>query len=546
MDIEPLYELMFDNVQDAIFLVDVDHTGDQPTFVFRRINHSYEEKTGILNEEMAGKTPVDLFDAEMGEELNDNYRRCVKEERTLRYVEQLDLPKGSGTWKTKLTPLVKGDRVEAILGVTRDITDDMNRRRDLRFFREAMNQNPDEIYFLDPETAQFTEVIDSVEDMLGYTRQELLNMRAHDVNPNIGEEIDWSKHVEELKNNGPKTVETTHRRKDGSEFPVEIHVKYIEVQGTGRVLATARDITERKEAEERIQSQEAFLTTINDQLPGVTFQFRRDPDGSYSFPYMSKGLYELCGVSNQTAMTDADIVFDALHPDDLDEVVASIEESAEQLKRWRMEARVNHTEYGLHWLRASSVPEQKVDGSVVWSGVMIDVTEEKKNEQALHDQKIRFQTLFDESPIGLTEEDWSGIRTHLEQLDRPSSTDLRDYLEEHPKCVRDAIRKAEIVLANESMVDLVGADDRQQLMDEWERLATEASYECIRDELAGLWNGVRSISSVLKFRRFDGEERHVLRDLRVVPGHEDDWSRVFVSSRDITERKRMEQSLRES
>ena len=138
MDIEALYELMFDNVQDAIFLVDVDHTGDQPTFTYRRINHSYEEKTGIPNEEMAGNTPREQFDAEMAEELNDNYRRCVEEGQTLRYVEQLDLPNGSGTWKTRLTPLVKEDRVEAILGVTRDITEDMNRRRDLIFFREAM------------------------------------------------------------------------------------------------------------------------------------------------------------------------------------------------------------------------------------------------------------------------------------------------------------------------------------------------------------------------------------------------------------------------
>jgi PAS domain S-box-containing protein len=422
----------------------------------------------------------------------------------------------------------------------------MNRKRELKFFREAMNQNPDEVYIIDPETAQFTDVSESVVKMLGYSRKELLSLCVQDVDPNFREEMDWGEFVDELKTGGSKTFESINKRKNGSTFPVEIHADYITVQGTERVIATGRDITERKEAEERIKTQEKFLRTINNQLPGVTYQMKRHPDGSFSFPYMSEGLDELCALASETAMENADKLFEMVHPDDFEALMENINESADQLTRWQQEARFKHPETEMKWLRVSSQPEEMADGSVVWSGVMIDVTEEKLKEQELSTQKIRFQTLFKEAPIGLAEEDWSDVRTFLEQLDKPESEDLRTYLEGNPTLVRDAIQHVDTLLVNESLVKITGAQNQEHLIENSDRLPTEEAFESIRDELIRLWEGASSVSSVMKLRRFDGEQRHVLRDLRIVPGHEEDWSRMFLSCYDITERKRIEESLRES
>lgn len=123
------------------------------------------------------------------------------------------------------------------------------------------------------------------------------------------------------------------------------------------------------------------------QIPGAIYQFRRWPNGTAAFPFVSSGIENLYGVTPEKAMQDAQAVFSRTHPEDLPVVDTSIQHSYETLEPWALEFRVSWGDEGFRWVQASSMPEQLSDGSVLWHGFLGDITERKQLE-SMKDQFI--------------------------------------------------------------------------------------------------------------------------------------------------------------
>jgi PAS domain S-box-containing protein len=88
--------------------------------------------------------------------------------------------------------------------------------------------------------------------VLGYSREELLNLGVTDIDPDFPIER-WSGHWDKLKERGSITFEGRHRTKAGRIFPVEISASYFEFDLQGYNLALVRDITERKRVEDTLR-----------------------------------------------------------------------------------------------------------------------------------------------------------------------------------------------------------------------------------------------------------------------------------------------------
>lgn len=128
-----------------------------------------------------------------------------------------------------------------------EITDQQDARKELEVFRKCMDRSGDAIFIIDPDTAQFNYVNESACTNLGYTREQLKDMTVPDIDPNVTDgQPEWDEHVRDVRRNGPITIESVHQRADGTVFPVEIQVDYLEVHNQSRMVATARDMTERK------------------------------------------------------------------------------------------------------------------------------------------------------------------------------------------------------------------------------------------------------------------------------------------------------------
>ncbi len=132
---EALTELdsIFRNTQDAVFLVDVDAS---ETFRYVKINPSHEELSGFQTESIRGKTPHQILRPDQARRVEENYRRCVRQRGTVAYEEELNLPKGTRTWHTQLTPVIRNERVVQIVGSARDITERKAMEEELRYLSE--------------------------------------------------------------------------------------------------------------------------------------------------------------------------------------------------------------------------------------------------------------------------------------------------------------------------------------------------------------------------------------------------------------------------
>ena len=109
-------------------------------------------------------------------------------------------------------------------------------------------------------------------------------------------------------------------------------------------------------------------------VPGVLFQFRADPEGNMSFPFISDRLREVHGCDAESAMRDPRVVFATMEPGDRQRIMSYIESSRETLVPWEATYRIRHPERGERWIHGRSTPAWDDDGGITWYGYVQDVT----------------------------------------------------------------------------------------------------------------------------------------------------------------------------
>lgn len=139
-------------------------------------------------------------------------------------------------------------------------------------FRTLVEQAGDAIYFADYETGGFLDVNRAATSELGYSREELLTMSIFDIDGNRTEYAPLSRLWGELTPGRSITIESLHRRKDGSVFPVEIRMGLIEIRGRQGILGLARNITERKQLLQQLH-QAHKMEAIGTLAGGIAHDF---------------------------------------------------------------------------------------------------------------------------------------------------------------------------------------------------------------------------------------------------------------------------------
>ena len=141
-----------------------------------------------------------------------------------------------------------------------DITERKRAVEQLEMLKVSIDKHFDGTFWMDTNN-RFVYVNDTACKALGYTREELLGkpvtMIAPNATPQNLQEV-W-KHLREI---GFISRESMHRRKDGSEFPVEVVATYVRFEGKEFNCGFARDITERKRIEQELERHRAHLEVL--------------------------------------------------------------------------------------------------------------------------------------------------------------------------------------------------------------------------------------------------------------------------------------------
>lgn len=140
------------------------------------------------------------------------------------------------------------------------------------------------------------------------------------------------------------------------------------------------------------------LLRLAENVPGMLYMYRLRADGTSHFPFTTSGIRDIYGVAPEEVVDDAISVFDALHPEDIDEIGRTIIESAGSLKPWSHTYRVCHPNGSTIWVRGHAVPQRLEDGSTLWHGYIMDVTEAKDAEIALSQRERHLRAMFDAEP----------------------------------------------------------------------------------------------------------------------------------------------------
>ncbi len=178
---------------------------------------------------------------------------------------------GALRWMSEHTTIAYDDAggVRYFQGVVTDVTERKMAEQELRLFRALIDRTSDAIEVLDPVTFQFLDCNEEAFQALGYSREELLRLTVFDIDPLAGA-MDLESLAERLRNDEVIVFDTIHRRKDATEFPVEVSLRYVR-QDRLYLVSVVRDITERKRAEEDLRASKEVIEGILDAIPVRVF-----------------------------------------------------------------------------------------------------------------------------------------------------------------------------------------------------------------------------------------------------------------------------------
>ena len=163
------------------------------------------------------------------------------------------------------------------------------------------------------------------------------------------------------------------------------------------------DITDRLWIEEQLRTSEARLQRLADNIPGTIYEFHLAPDGKMCFPYVSSGFQDIFNAEPEAAKQDATSAFECIYPEDMGDLQEAIERSAQSLENWKYEWRTISGSGQIKWLKGLAKPELQTDGSILWYGCIVDVTDRKQAEALLASQRQRVSWLVEQSPLAIIE-----------------------------------------------------------------------------------------------------------------------------------------------
>ena len=151
------------------------------------------------------------------------------------------------------------------------------------------------------------------------------------------------------------------------------------------------DISELKQREaelhqlnDALAAQQAQLSHLCGNIPGIVLQMCAQSDGTISVPFISDHVRDLYGLSAEAVIADPLLLFRGVHDDDRSALTAITKTAFERSVPTRLSFRAVHAETGaITWLRGGFVPTRQCDGSLLWDGVLVDVTLLKSREEEL-------------------------------------------------------------------------------------------------------------------------------------------------------------------
>ena len=304
----------------------------------------------------------------------------------------------------RANPIKLKDGSVTLYGYLQDITERKQSRLEIQrsenIFRTITELSPAGITILD-EDKNISFVNKSIEKISGYQASELMNLKIKGIDPIY--QKDAFKNLDDLVKGKIDVMDAElkmfHRsgnsiwvRVLGTRFPA------LAGQNKEAVLLITQDITEQKSVEVRLKARTEQLQNITNSIPGLVLQYQLFPDGSDKLLFISEGVEVIFEVNHQEAIVNNKLLWDRIHPEDLENYKVSIEKSARELSFWDIEHRVLLPGGEIKWINGRAWPKKMEDGSVIWDTLLLDITNRKNIQNDLIQSERLANAIADSMP----------------------------------------------------------------------------------------------------------------------------------------------------
>ncbi|WP_163338479.1 PAS domain S-box protein [Desulfopila sp. IMCC35008] len=208
-----------------------------------------------------------------------------------------------------VTIIRKKGKPVGLIGLVRDISKRKKAERQLELVKRTIDASPDCAFWAMAD-GNLVYVNDASCRSLGYSRDELLQMTVFQVDPNVTKEL-WQETLKFLREEKVYKGESVHRRKDGSEFPVDINSIFLEFDGREYINGFVRDISERKQTDAALRRNEERLSKAQEIAHLGSWSL----DLGTNQLTWSDEMYRIYGMDVGTPVS-FDSSLDMVHPDD--------------------------------------------------------------------------------------------------------------------------------------------------------------------------------------------------------------------------------------
>ncbi len=144
-----------------------------------------------------------------------------------------------------------------------------------------------------------------------------------------------------------------------------------------------RQLKRLRASESRLRASESRYHTLVANIPGVVYQRRVDSFGVLTYPWVSGGVSDLHGFEAEAVMADPRLFQNCIYAEDRSSYEEQARRSYETLSRFAWEGRIVTATGEVKWIQVLGQPRRGDDGSVIWDGVILDVTDRRLTEERL-------------------------------------------------------------------------------------------------------------------------------------------------------------------
>ncbi len=185
-----------------------------------------------------------------------------------------------------------------------------------------------------------------------------------------------------------------------------------------------------------------------------------------------------------------------------------------------------------------------VSGAAGLVAVAIESARRRSAEEALERSEAEYRALFEDSPVSLMVEDLSGLKRAFDDLRARGVVDLESHLQNHPEMVEQFQGSIRILDANEAAIRLHGAASKEEMLSRKLGSVPADALPILRDRLLAMWRGERMFEATASDEALDGRSMYVALRWSVPPGQRTSLERVLLAKSDITSLVEAQRSLR--